>query len=103
MKKTSCWIISCLFLFSFYPCATGGEKKSNLSPKGYKMSKELNIDNPDEYWTKDWSEIDRDQDGYLSKDEIYEAYPKHGKDAFPYYDQNRDGWISSDEYFDIYE
>ena len=83
-------IICCLLLFSIYPCRTGGEEKLNLSPKGQEMSKELKIDNPNDYWAKNWEEIDKDNDGYLSKDELYKAYPKYGKDAFPYYEQNQD-------------
>jgi Ca2+-binding EF-hand superfamily protein len=67
------------------------------------MSKKLNIDNPDEYWTKEWLELDADQDGYLSKDEVKEAYPKHGADAFQYMDQNGDGWVSMAEWYEIYK
>jgi len=95
--------MSCLFLFSFCPSTTGGEKKSILSPGGYEMSKQLNIDNPDEYWTKEWLELDKDQDGYLSKDEVKEVYPEHGTGAFPHMDQNGDGWVSMSEWYDLYE
>ena len=94
MTKASCWIITCILIFSFYPCATGAEKESILSPKGYEMSKKLNVDNPDEYWTKGFDKIDKDEDGYLSKDEVKEAYPENGNGAFPYFDQNGDGWVS---------
>ena len=103
MKKTSCWIISCLFLYSLYPSITWGEDNPKLSPKGYEMSKKLKIDNPEKYWNKEWLEIDKDEDGYLSKDEVKEEYPKHGADAFQYMDQNGDGWVSMAEWFDIYE
>ena len=103
MKKASCWIMSCLFLFLFYPCSTMAAKESILSPRGYEMSKKLNIDNPDEYWTKEWLELDKDGDGYLSKDEVKEAYPKHGSGAFSYMDQNGDGWVSMAEWYDLYK
>ena len=103
MKKASCWIISCLFLLSFYPCPTGAEKEPFLSSKGYEMSKKLNIDNPDEYWTIELNEIDKDEDGYLSKDEFNEVYPEHGTGAFPYFDHNGDEWVSMREWFDMYE
>ena len=102
MTKASCWIMSCLLIFSFSPCATGAEKKPFLSPMGYEMSKKLKIDNPDEYWTIDWGELDKDEDGYLSKDEFIEAYPEHGKEAFQYFDHNGDGWVSMQEWFDMY-
>ena len=67
------------------------------------MSKKLNIDNPDKYWTKEWHELDADQDGYLSKDEVKGAYPDHGEDAFQYMDQNGDGWVSMAEWYEIYK
>ena len=67
------------------------------------MSKKLNVDNPDEYWTKEFDEIDKDGDGYLSKDEVKEAYPEHGAGAFQHFDQNGDGWVSLNEWFDIYK
>ena len=92
MKKTSCWILCCLFLFSLYPSITWGEDDPKLSPKGYEMSKKLNIDNPEKYWNKDFGEIDKDDDGYLSKEEFYEAFPKHGNTAFPYFDRSQDGY-----------
>ena len=63
----------------------------------------LKVDNPDKYWTKEWLELDADQDGYLSKDEVKEAYPEHGTDAFQYMDQNGDGWVSMAEWNEIYE
>ena len=103
MRKASCWIMSFLFLFSIFPCSIVSAKESILSPHGYEMSKKLNIDNPDEYWTKEWLELDADQDGYLSKDEVKEAYPKHGADAFQYMDQNGDGWVSMAEWYEIYK
>ena len=36
------------------------------------MSKKLNVDNPDEYGAKEFDEIDKAEDGYLSKDEVNE-------------------------------
>ena len=103
MTKASCWIITCLLIFSISPCATIAEQKSILSPKGYEMSKKLKVDNPDEYWTKEFDEIDKDEDGYLSKDEFNEAYPENGIEAFPYFDQNGDGWVSLNEWFSMYK
>jgi hypothetical protein len=44
--------------------------ESILSPHGYEMSKKLNIDNPDKNWTKEWLELDADQDGYFSNEPV---------------------------------
>lgn len=103
MNNTTCWIIICLFLFSFLPCSTVSAEESSLSSHGIEMSKKLNIENPDKYWTKEWLELDADQDGYLSKDEVKGAYPEHGGDAFQYMDQNGDGWVSMAEWYEMYE
>ena len=103
MKKVLCCVISYMLLFSLYACATSGEKKAKLTPTGYKMSEALGIENPEEYWTKGWKEIDTNKDGYLTMDEVVTAYPKHGMDAFPYYDLDGDGKINWGEWLGIVE
>ena len=93
-----CLIVCGLFLISICACATGGDKKSNLNPKLLEVSKDLGIDNPEEYWTIGWKELDKNEDGYLSKQEVIEAYPEYGSDAFPHFDTNEDGKISWEEH-----
>ena len=103
MNRASCLILIFLLLFSVFPCPFVSAEESTLSSHGLEMSKKLNIENPDKYWTREWLELDADQDGYLSKDEVKGAYPEHGADAFQYMDQNGDGWVSMAEWYEMYQ
>ncbi|MBW2635208.1 MAG: EF-hand domain-containing protein [Deltaproteobacteria bacterium] len=103
MRKLFYSIIICMFLFSFYSCATTSERKAMSPQKLYDMSDKFGIEDPDEYWSKSWKEIDKDGDGFLSRAEVAEAYPEYGLDAFPYFDTNEDGQLSWEEYHDMIE
>ena len=98
MKKTACLIVGSFFLISILACATGGDNKPSLDPKLLEVSKELGIENPVDYWTIDWKELDKDGDNFVSMEEVTMAYPEHGADAFPYFDTDGDGKISWEEH-----
>ena len=67
------------------------------------MNEELGIENPDEYWNKDWREIDANHDGYITQGEIVDAFPEHGLDTLPYYDKDGDGKIHWGEWNGLIE
>ena len=50
------------------------------------------------YWTKVFEDIDKDNDGYLSKKEFTRAYPVRGDEYFQQTDSDDDGKISQEEY-----
>lgn len=49
-------------------------------------------------YTKVFEDIDSDNDGYLSSEELIDAYPRHGHKIDKSADRDNDGKISKEEY-----